>query len=98
MNIKDVAVLRDHKQKKLTFRTLGKKYGISATTAYRIVMKEKKRTEQEAAERSAEEEVKFLREELRKANLKNELLDTLIDIASKELKVDIRKKAGTRRS
>ncbi len=71
---------------------------MSSTTAYRIVMKEKKKKEQEAAQRSTEEELRFLREELRKANLKNELLDTLIDIASKELKVDIRKKAGTRRS
>jgi hypothetical protein len=44
------------------------------------------------------DDVNTLKEELRKAKLKIELLDTVIDIASKELGVDIRKKSGTRQS
>lgn len=42
-------------------------------------------------------EVKALQEELRKARLHNELLNTMIDIAEDQLKIDIRKKSGTRR-
>lgn len=47
---------------------------------------------------SLPEDVNMLKEELRKAKLKIELQDLMIDIASKELGVDIRKKSGTRRS
>ncbi len=42
-------------------------------------------------------EVKALHEELRKARLHNELLNTMIDIAEDQLKIDIRKGSGTRR-
>lgn len=41
-------------------------------------------------------DVKTLQEDLRKAKLHNELLNAMIDIAEKELKIDIRKKSGTR--
>jgi len=41
-------------------------------------------------------EVKKLQEELRKAKLHNELLNTMIDIAEDKLKIDIRKKSGTK--
>jgi hypothetical protein len=44
------------------------------------------------------DDVQQLKEELRKARLKIELQDIIIDIASKELGVDIRKKSGTRQS
>ena len=43
-------------------------------------------------------EVRQLQEELRKARLHNELLQTMIDIAEKDLGIDIRKKSGTKRS
>ncbi|HEY6435006.1 MAG TPA: hypothetical protein VIY47_00320 [Ignavibacteriaceae bacterium] len=42
-------------------------------------------------------EVKLLQEELRKSKLYNELLNTMIDIAEDQLKIDIRKKSGTKR-
>ena len=42
-------------------------------------------------------DVKQLQEELRKAKLYNELLNTMIDIAEDQLKIDIRKKSGTKR-
>jgi len=41
--------------------------------------------------------VKELQEDLRKARLHNEPLNAIIDIAEKELKIDIRKKSGTKR-
>lgn len=42
-------------------------------------------------------DVKTLQEELRKAKLYNELLNAMIDIAEDQLKIDIRKKSGTKR-
>jgi hypothetical protein len=42
-------------------------------------------------------DVKTLQEELRKAKLHNELLNAMIDIAEDQLKIDIRKKSGTKR-
>jgi len=42
-------------------------------------------------------DIKQLQHELRKARLENELLNAVIDIAEKELKVDIRKKSGSKR-
>ncbi len=42
-------------------------------------------------------EVSQLREELRKERLRTELLNAMIDIAEKDLKINIRKKSGTKR-
>ena len=41
-------------------------------------------------------DVKQLQEELRKAKLQNKLLNAIIDIAEEQLKIDIRKKSGTK--
>ena|SRR5579871_1443118 len=43
-------------------------------------------------------ETKLLQEELRKARLRNELLEAMIKIAEQQLGIEIRKKSGTRRS
>ena len=47
---------------------------------------------------SLPDDINVLKEELRKARLKIELQDLMIDISSKELGIDLRKKHGTRRS
>lgn len=41
-------------------------------------------------------DVKQLQEELRRARLHNKLLNAIIDIAEEQLKIDIRKKSGTK--
>ena len=43
-------------------------------------------------------EVRALKKALEEANLKVRALDTLIDIAEQQLKIDIRKKSGAKRS
>ena len=53
----------------------------------------KKKTDQ-----SESAEIKTLRKELEYANMKIKALDTMIDIAEDQLKVDIRKKSGARQS
>ena len=42
-------------------------------------------------------DVTQLQQELRKAQLKNKLLNAIIDIAEEQLEIDIRKKSGTKR-
>jgi len=58
------------------------------------VMKLKQKKEEEAP---LSNEVKQLQQELRKAQLHNKLLNAMIDIAEDQLKIDIRKKSGTKR-
>ena len=82
---------------------LGKKYGVSYTRIYRIMKSNKKIQEQAKEIKAAEEEplpedIPTLQEELRKARLKIELQDLMLDISSKELGLDLRKKHGTRQS
>lgn len=104
MNRKKQAQINNDRQVSgLSYRTLGKKYGEPISSIHRMVNKKQKKyikQEQEAAlqDDSLPDDVKALKEELRKARLKIELQDLMIDIASKELGVDIRKKPGTRRS
>ncbi len=93
-----------------TYRFLGQKHNVDFRVLHSWVMKFKgnKKKLKDKVESSAEKpastdhpplsaDVKVLQEELRKANLHNELLNAIIDIAEKELKIDIRKKSGTKR-
>jgi transposase-like protein len=51
---------------------------------------------QSVQEESLPTDVKQLQEELRKAKLHNKLLNAMIDIAEDQLKINIRKKSGTK--
>jgi transposase len=100
---KQSQIMNDHQVNGLSYRTLGKKYGVPISTLHDMINKrQRKYIKQEQASAAVDEtlpdDVKSLKEELRKAKLKIELQDMMIDIASKELGVDIRKKSGTRRS
>jgi transposase len=93
-------IIHEYQALGLSCRTLGKKYGMSHTRIYRMIKKNQKQGKPAEAvpEEVMPEDVKGLKEALRKERLKNELLNAVIDIASKELGVDIRKKSGTRQS
>jgi hypothetical protein len=100
-------ILYDRSVNGLSYRALAEKYGISCTHIHRTVMpKQKKRKKPKVIKREPSEEAalalpddpKVLKEELRLARLKIELQDLIIDISSKELGIDLRKKRGTKRS
>lgn len=86
--------------------SLGLKYGLSLSTARRILMKEKQKAESGTPvppppgqeKPLSPMEIKALQEELRMARLQIRLLEATIDIADEQLGTDIRKKHGTRRS
>jgi transposase len=108
MDNKTEAQIRyDHAVNGLSYRSLGTKYGIGHTTIYGMVKRKAKRlvkateiqqTEQVAAEEPLPDDLKTLKQALREARLVIELQDIMINIAGKELGVDLRKKHGTRQS
>ena|SRR5258708_712734 len=98
---KEAQIVNDYTANRGSYRMLGKKYGVSHLRIYRLMMLNKKNQQQAKEIKAAEEDplpddVKTLKEELRKARLKIELQDLIIDISSKELGVDLRKKHGAR--
>ncbi len=106
MEYKNVsAILFDHNEGGLGYRILAEKYGITREQVHRIVMskhnKERKAKEivpEIKAEIPLPDEINLLKKELREARALIELQDFMLDISSKELGVDLRKKHGTRQS
>jgi transposase-like protein len=90
-----------------TYRELGVKYGYSFRNVNSWVnkfrgtpLKKSKQITPTTSSSKLEQlptDVKKLQEELRMAKLHNELLNAIIDIAEDQLKIDIRKKSGTKR-
>ena len=86
----------------LSLRSLALKYGVHNKTIQFWVMKKqgkkpiKKKTEEPLDDSPLPTDVKELQKQLREAKLKNKLLNTMIDIAEEQLKIDIRKKSGTK--
>ena len=90
-----------------SFRELGKKYAINfrkihewvqayqgkGKPKYNITIEVK-----QAGENPLPEDVQQLQNELRKAQLHNKLLQTLIDIGKEKYGIDLLKKTGTKRS
>ena len=89
-----------------TYRKLGAKHGVDFRAIHHWVTKfqgkEVNRTKpkiklnDDLPKEELPTDVKQLQEELRKAKLHNKLLNAIIDIAEEQLKIDIRKKSGTK--
>lgn len=99
------AIIAEYLTGGTTYRKLGAKYGIDFRRVHSWVMKyqgksvRKEKPQKQVARLENEElptDVKQLQKELRKANLHNKLLNAIIDIAEEQLKIDIRKKSGTK--
>jgi hypothetical protein len=100
-------IIADHEIEGLGYRILAAKYGMSREQIHRIVMsKASKKTETPEAvkgpvireEAALPDDKEALKEALRQAHLKIELQDLMLDIASREFGVDIRKKSGAKPS
>jgi transposase-like protein len=101
------AIVAEYLTGELSFRKLGEKHGVDFRVIHywvsqfqgKIVTK-KKAKEKKQAEQTVQDslptDVKQLQEELRKTKLHNKLLNAMIDIAEGQLKIDIRKKSGTK--
>ena len=101
------AIIAEYLTGGITFRKLGLKHGVDFRTLHSWVnlfrtgslkkAKSKTSKQSEQKDETLSSDVKQLQEELRKSKLYNELLNTMIDIAEDQLKIDIRKKSGTKR-
>ena len=99
------AIIAEYLLGETTFRSLEKKHGIDFRVIHSWVTKfkgktvhhRKKPNNQKSIPEQLPSDVKILQEELRKVKLHNELLNAIIDIAEDQLKINIRKKSGTRR-
>lgn len=89
-----------------TYRKLGVKHGVDFRVIHHWVsrfqgksvkkVKPKIRLNADLPKEDLPTDVRQLQEELRKAKLHNKLLNAMIDIAEDQLKIDIRKKSGTK--
>ena len=105
--IEQEAIIAEYLSSGTSFRKLEKKYGVDFRTIHSWVrkfnsksLKKRKSTTtkpQSLNEESLPTEVKKLQAELRKTQLQAKLLNAIIDIAEKELNIEIRKKSGTKR-
>ena len=103
--IEKEAIIAEYLTEEISFRELGKKYGINFRKIHRWVMEYEGKKPQsksnpkkeEAVERALAGDMEQLKAELGKAQLQNKLLNAMIDIAEEQLKIDLRKKSGTRR-
>ncbi len=111
MNTKE-EIINEYLVGGISFRTLGKKHGISRSTINRWVLEHQgficmRKSSKESIillEMSKEPhevlsaEIIELQKQLEQERLQNKLLTAMIDIAEQELKIPIRKKYGTRQS
>ena len=90
----------------LSLRMLAAKHGVNFRNIHRWVQQyrgkhstvAKKKKSKKVKAKPDPQEVRQLKEELRKAQLLNELLNEMIDIAESDHGLSIRKKSGTKRS
>jgi transposase-like protein len=103
--IEKEAIIAEYLVGETTYRKLESKYGIDFRVIHSWVMKYQGKNQKpsivakpkEVEETALPTDVKRLQAELRKAQLHNKLLNAMIDIAEDQLKIDIRKKSGTKR-
>lgn len=104
---KKESIIAEYLTTEITYRALGKKSGVDFRTIHqwvrtlqgKVKYRKKDKKLQLKVEDSTEQlptDIKQLQEELRKAKLHNKLLNAMIDIAEDQLKIDIRKKSGTK--
>lgn len=76
-----------------------RKFGVTQPPKESITIREdmSKEYENSTKEHELELKIKKLEEELKREQFKAKALNTMIDIAERELKVDIRKKSGAKR-
>lgn len=97
------AIVAEYLGGEATYRELEERYGVSSSTLHRWVQRSEAVSRTDSAseatgveETSVAAEIRRLRQELRRAELHNKLLNAMIDIAEEQMGVKIRKKPGAR--
>ena len=100
------AIIAEYLIGESSYRELGNKHGVDYRCIHSWVSKfqgksvnkvnPKIKPQDDLPQEGLPADVRQLQEELRKAKLHNQLLNAIIDIAEDQLKIDIRKKSGTK--
>jgi len=82
------------------YRELGKKYGVSHNTVFKWVKSvlAKERLDKPGQLVQQTPALLALQKELKDAELRNKLLEAMLDIGREKYGIDLRKKSGTRQS
>ena len=80
------------------FRELAKKYGVSHTAIAKWIHSVLKHEEVSKVRGEKNLAVLSLQKQLEETQLRNKLLDAMLDIGKEQYGIDLRKKAGTKRS
>jgi transposase-like protein len=101
------AIIAEYLMGGISFRRLGDKHGVDFRILHSWVSKFQGKTMQRKNPSTKKvqpeqnehltSDVQVLQHELRKSKLQVKLLNAIIDIAEDQLKIDIRKKSGTKR-
>jgi transposase-like protein len=100
------AIIAEYLLGNTSYRDVGKKHGVDFRILHSWVNKfqgKLKKPKTKKVENQPEQpehlsvDINKLQESLRLEKLKNKLLNSIIDIAEEQLKIDIRKKSGTKR-
>jgi transposase len=91
-------VIEEYMRGGVSLRSLSRKYGISRSTLHRwmTVHEEDRQVERPARAKAVPEDVRKLQRELAEARLETQIYKTMIDIAEKDLGIQIRKKRGAK--
>ena len=98
--IEKEAIIAEYLTGENSYRKLGNKYGIDFRLIHSWVMKyEGKKRKPSPKQKAEDADEMALPTDVKKlqAELRNKLLNAIIDIAEDQLKIDIRKKSGTKR-
>jgi transposase len=104
MDKKRLALLiQEYESGGVGYRTLARKYKVSLGFISNMIRRKKNQPQvvkprPKVKEEELPDDPELLKEEIRKLKLKIELQDIIIDVSSKELGVDLRKKRGARQS
>jgi transposase-like protein len=84
----------------ISYRDLGKKYGVSHTTIAKWIeaVLVKERLEKPGGLIQQTPALVVLQKELRAAQLRNKLLEAMLDIGKEKYGIDLRKKSGPKQS
>lgn len=96
------AIIAEYMMGEVSYRNLGKKHGIDFriihlwVNEFKGISMSKTKKQNGLTKQAVLGDLKTLQEELHRAKLHNELLNTMIDIAEEQFKISIRKKSGTK--
>jgi transposase-like protein len=94
-------IIAEYLSGKVSYRKLQKRYGFSRSTINEWVMEQEGRGKKQRRKKGrteGRENVRQLKKALQETELRNKVLNAMLDIGKEQYGIDLRKKPGTKRS